>query len=354
MRFSVCIPNFNYEKFIGETIQSVLDQSFDDYEIIVADNASTDRSVDVVKSFRSPKIRLIENRYNIGFSPNLDRATEHARGDHLILLSSDDLMRKDALRTYAEVLASLAERSQDAVLTSAVDVIDPKGNVTEVYHRPRGSLFYATASVEESKHIDFARSVEKVSGLEALRASLRAKDKPAAFLATCYSRSLYQRVEGYNNACRVFPDYHFLNKLLALDPTFVYVPQRLFAYRVHGSNQAALEAGQGALKYQVDAYMHTVEFPESALEKTGVGRHELVEVFVEKALVERGLQSLAAGHALKAFRCLAFGLATYPKETLREPKTYGLMALLGLGPLGGWTARNLYGAYRARMKGAAR
>src|SRR5262245_28546178 len=97
--FSVCIPNYNYEKFIGETIQSVLDQSFQDFEILVADNASTDDSVRVIQSFRSPQLRLLENRYNIGFSPNLDRATHDARGQHLLLLSSDDLMRRDALKT---------------------------------------------------------------------------------------------------------------------------------------------------------------------------------------------------------------------------------------------------------------
>src|SRR5262245_7849518 len=84
--FSVCIPNYNYAKYIGETIQSVLDQRFQNFEIIVADNASTDGSVKVVEAFRSPKINIIQNRYNVGFSPNLDRATERARGEHLILL----------------------------------------------------------------------------------------------------------------------------------------------------------------------------------------------------------------------------------------------------------------------------
>src|SRR5690349_13181272 len=119
--FSVCIPNFNYAKYIGETVQSVLDQSFDDFEIVVADNASTDASVEVIERFQSPKITLIKNRYNIGFAPNLDRATESARGEHLILLSSDDLMKKDALASYAGVLRSLGEGRKRAVLTSAVD-----------------------------------------------------------------------------------------------------------------------------------------------------------------------------------------------------------------------------------------
>lgn len=348
--FSVCIPNYNYEKFIGRTIESVLAQSYDAFEIIVADNASTDGSREVVRGLASPRVRLIENRYNIGFSPNLDRATEEAKGDHLILLSSDDLMRPDALATYAEALEALGDARDHAVLTAAVDVIDPAGTVTEVLHRREGALFYDTATPAEAEALDFSRAPERYSGIDALRESLRAKNAPAAFLATCYSRALYDRVEGYNNACRVFPDFHFLTKLLAEDPIFLYVPRRLFAYRVHTSNQASTEAAQGALKYQVDAYMHTVEFPETALRRTGVSRQELVDVFIEKAVMERGLQSLASGNALKAFRCLAFGLATYPRETLREPKTYGLAALLGLGPLGGWTAKSLLDVYRVLQR----
>lgn len=347
MKFSVCIPNFNYAKYLGETISSVLDQSFSDFEIIVADNASTDDSIKVVESFKSPKIRLIKNRYNIGFAPNLDRATEDARGEHMILLSSDDLMKKDALGAYAEVLRSLGDKRRNSVLTSAFDVIDGKGELKEVMYRPKGQLFYQSTPAHALAGVEEHRRFEEFTGLEALRETLRAKNSPAAFVATCYSRELYERVEGYHNTYRIFPDGHFLNKLLAEDPVFVYVPERLFAYRVHSSNQTALEASQGALKYQVDAYMHTVEFPDDVLKKIGVSRQELVDVFVERALIDRGLQALVAGHPLKAFRCLAFGLAAYPKETIREPKSYGLAALLGLGPAAKPVSRALFKAYDA-------
>ena len=56
--FSICIPNFNYAQYIGETIQSVLDQTYQNFEIIIADNASTDNSVEVVQSFDDNRIRL--------------------------------------------------------------------------------------------------------------------------------------------------------------------------------------------------------------------------------------------------------------------------------------------------------
>ena len=105
--FSICIPNYNYGDYIGETIQSVLNQSYQNFEIIVADNASTDNSVDVVKSFKDDRIRLIQNEINIGFSPNLQKATMYANGDFINLLSSDDLMKPNALETTQLQLINL-------------------------------------------------------------------------------------------------------------------------------------------------------------------------------------------------------------------------------------------------------
>ncbi len=93
MRFSVCIPNYNYERFLGRTIQSVRDQMGAEFEILVSDNASTDRSMDIVRGFADPRIRWRVNRCNVGFAGNLDRAARLAEGERMIMLSSDDLMR---------------------------------------------------------------------------------------------------------------------------------------------------------------------------------------------------------------------------------------------------------------------
>lgn len=352
--FSICIPNYNYAKYIRATIQSVLDQDYPHFEIIVADNASTDDSVAAVESFGSKKIKLVRNRYNIGFSPNLDRATRAASNDFLILLSSDDLMRPGALSTYAEVLAGLGDQAERSVLTSALDVIDGAGNTTAVMTRRNGALFYEELAPDEAARVDWSRlDVVTNRGHFALAESLRHKNTPAAFLTTCYSRTLYEAVEGYNNPYRVFPDAAFLNKLLAQDPTLVYVPKRLFAYRVHQGNQLGLEARQQVLKYQIDAYMHTAEFPQDVLDEIGVARRELVDVFIEKAVMERGLQALAGGNRIKALKCLAFGFATYPGQSLREPKTYGLAGLLGLGPAAAPVARALQRGYQRLRRGVS-
>ena len=81
MKFSICIPNFNYERYIGRTIRSVLEQSHEDLEILIADNASTDRSVEVIQSIKDARIHVRVNACNVGFAGNLDRAASNAGGD---------------------------------------------------------------------------------------------------------------------------------------------------------------------------------------------------------------------------------------------------------------------------------
>lgn len=350
--FSVCIPNYNYARYLGETIESVLRQTWPHFEIVVADNASTDASLEIVERFKSDKIRVFRNRYNVGFAPNLDKATAPARNEHLIALSSDDLMHPEALATYARVLEGLGERRHRAVLTSAVDVIDADSRPTAVIHRPPGALSYRRLELAEAGRLDWAAlPVESHAGHEALNHALRAKDPPAVFLATCFSRALYEEVEGYNSGYRMWPDTHFLYKLLSRDSTLVYVPERLFSYRVHANNQMANEARSSALKYQVDAYLHTLEFPDAVLGELGLGREDLVDVFVEKSVMERGLQAMAAGNRQRALQCLAMGFATYPKAAARQPKTYALAGLLALGPAGGWAAGQLYRLHQRRKPG---
>ena len=346
--FSVCIPNFNYARYLGETLRSVLAQDFPHFEVIVADNASTDDSVAVVEALANSRVRLIRNPVNFGFAANLDRATEAASGNHLLLLSSDDLMRPGALTEYSRILESLGERASRAVLTSALDLVDAEGRLVGVQYRPRGELFY-TRSNSVSEETEGSEGLTMTPGLKALRESLLRKDSPAAFLATCYSRELYEAVGGYRSSYRVFPDSHFLNKLLAEDALLVYVPKRLFAYREHGENQLAVEAGQGALKYQVDAYLHSIEIPEEVLRRIDLRREDLVRVFVDRAVIDRGLQSLAAGQSVKGFRLLAFAIATYPGVAIKMVKSWALAFLVAIGPIGTWMARGLY-ARRVRRR----
>ena len=111
--FSICIPNYNYGHYIGETIQSILNQTYQNFEIIVADNASTDNSVEVIKSFDDDRIRLIQNNCNIGYSPNLHKATSCAQNDFILFLPSDDLLKKETQTDFSDFEKEIAALKYD-------------------------------------------------------------------------------------------------------------------------------------------------------------------------------------------------------------------------------------------------
>lgn len=97
LKLSICIPAYNGAKLIGETLESILRQSFGDYEVIVCDDCSTDNTVDVVQSFGDSRIRCYRNSANLGYGKNLQVCCERAQNDILFLMGQDDVLLKDAL-----------------------------------------------------------------------------------------------------------------------------------------------------------------------------------------------------------------------------------------------------------------
>ncbi len=86
---SVVIPLYNKEPYIKRAIDSILAQKIQDYEIIVIDDGSTDKSAEVVKSFPDPRIRLIQQE-NAGVSAARNRGIEEAKAELIAFLDADD------------------------------------------------------------------------------------------------------------------------------------------------------------------------------------------------------------------------------------------------------------------------
>lgn len=345
--FSICIPNFNYAHYIDKTIQSVLEQTYQNFEIIVADNASTDNSIEVIESFKDPRIRLIRNHYNIGFAPNLQRATMYAQNDFINLLSSDDLMKPHALETYARVIEEQWEESQMVVLLSDAEIVDSQSQVIGHVRKSKNGYDRIFLLSEEDKSFlqstSFENFYEVYQGLDVLRDTLSRLRNFGPFLTIVYSRKLWDEVEGYNAVRVIGPDKFFHYKLLALDPKVIYVRDSLYQYRVHGSpNQ---RAQQSTIKQQLDDYLNTLEYSEDFLGTLGLTRKDLIEVFLDRVCLKTGLTQLVYGSYSQAFRMLAFALAAYPAETFRLTKFYMLLGLLACGPLSRPMARLFYRGY---------
>ena len=335
MKFSVCIPNYNYERYLPETVKSVLSQNAE-LELLVSDNASTDGSVAVIEGFHDARISLRINQANVGFAGNLDRAARMATGEIINMLSSDDLMRPGALELYGKVFAGI---EPDAVVTSSVDVIDPQSVRTDGLG-PDASL-WAEGDLFTGLPVPDGVKVYRVEAGELLKRCLQTVRNPFHFLATAYPRSLYERIEGYGGGRVINPDKWFHWRLLGAASFAYYIDTPLFAYRWHGNNQTAQQKASGALKYLVDEYVSSFEVDAALLKRAGLSRDEVEKAFVEYDIARHGLATLAKGEAARARRILLFGLSAYPAHASRNWKLWAL-AGLSMVPLGQRVAKLAY------------
>tara|TARA_B100000315_G_scaffold87519_1_gene80355 strand:- start:896 stop:1921 length:1026 start_codon:yes stop_codon:yes gene_type:complete len=85
------MSTYNGEKYLRESIESVLNQTFSDFEFLIIDDASTDSSQDIINNYNDPRIILIENKDNIGQAESLNRGLREAKGDYIGRMDQDDL-----------------------------------------------------------------------------------------------------------------------------------------------------------------------------------------------------------------------------------------------------------------------
>lgn len=106
---TVFMAAFNGEAYIEKAIQSVLNQSFTDFELLIINDGSTDRTVDIVRQFTDPRVRLVHNDSNQGLTFTRNRGIEEAKGTYIAILDCDDIAMPDRLKAQTVFLGSHPE-----------------------------------------------------------------------------------------------------------------------------------------------------------------------------------------------------------------------------------------------------
>lgn len=126
MYISIGIPFFNAEKYLEDAIKSVLAQTFKNWELILVDDGSTDRSLEIAQSFVDPRIRIIADGCNRRLPYRLNQIINEAKYDLIARMDADDLMAVDRLEKQVKVLNENPEI--DLVVTSLYSI----GNKNEI------------------------------------------------------------------------------------------------------------------------------------------------------------------------------------------------------------------------------
>ena len=123
---SIITPTFNSQEFIKQSIDSILDQTYKNWELVLVDDASTDNTIKVINSYISkhPNIYLIKNTTNQGAGVSRNKGIKAAKGDFIAFLDADDLWLPHKLETQIELML----KNNLDVCFSSYDLMDEVGN----------------------------------------------------------------------------------------------------------------------------------------------------------------------------------------------------------------------------------
>lgn len=100
---SVCIPTYNNEEYIGRTIESILKQTHQKWELIIVDDCSKDRTVEIIEQYEDSRIHLFRNEKNLGMAGNWNRCVELASGEYIKFICADDILMAECLETELKI-----------------------------------------------------------------------------------------------------------------------------------------------------------------------------------------------------------------------------------------------------------
>ena len=134
-RVSVLMTIYNAEPYLRAAIDSLVGQTFTDWELIAVENGSTDRSPSIVTDYSDPRVKIFPMVKNIGRTPALRFAFEQARSEYIAVLDADDISLPDRLKRQVEFL----DRHPDVALVGSwAQQIDEHGKIFDVFEPPSG------------------------------------------------------------------------------------------------------------------------------------------------------------------------------------------------------------------------
>lgn len=225
-KVSVCIPVYNCEKFVGAAVESVLAQTYKDFELLVLDNCSTDRTPEILAGYSDARIRVRRNKETLDYEDNWNEAIRGAAGDYIKVLCADDLLYPDCLERQVRAIG------QDGVslVCSGRDVINPDGKVL--------------------MRRNFASKEMFLDGRSAVRRSMRSGTntlgEPAAVL---FKRSALEQAGVFSAEFPYVIDLNLWMRLL-LTGGLYSIPESLCAFRVSNDSWSVKIYGSQASDFQ--------------------------------------------------------------------------------------------------------
>jgi glycosyltransferase involved in cell wall biosynthesis len=245
---SVCVPSYRGATHIAAAIESVLAQTFPDFELLIVDDDSPDATAAVVARYLDPRIRFFRNERNLGAEGNWNRCLELARGRYFKLLPQDDLLAPSCLARQVAVLDA-DQSHQLALVFCARTIIDghARAFMTRGYPSRRGG---------------------SISGRSLIRSCLRRGTnligEPASVL---FRTGLARRVGRFDASIGYIVDLDYWFRLLLRGDAY-YLPESLASFRVSSGSWSVAIGKKQSVEFQnfIAKVAANPEFGVSALD----------------------------------------------------------------------------------------
>ena len=238
---SICIPTFNGEKYLSDTLNSVIAQSYKNFEVIIGDDDSVDNTFEIISKYQSQmkqQVKLIRNNKRLGIGANWNNTIAHAKGKYIKMLFQDDVMAPNCLERFVEILES--DSTIGLLACKRKFIIDKDFNFeAENWLKLHGNLQHALNGSEfESGVLDKSFIRSKLF----FNSPLNKIGEPSC---TMIRRDIICDVGYFNEQLKQKLDYEFYYRLLKHSHIKI-IEEKLISIRLHG-NQATVKNSKNNL-----------------------------------------------------------------------------------------------------------
>ncbi len=210
---SVLLPVYNGEAYLAEAVQSILDQTFTNFELIILNDGSKDHSLEIIQGFKDPRIAVIDNPQNLGLIATLNKGLAAARGKFVARMDADDRAFPERLQVQSDYLSS---HPGIAVVGTWAQVIDANGNFLKIHRNPLDH---------------FAIMYELMFGNTITHPSIMMR------------KDVILSIQGYDMRWQHAEDYDLYSRLVHTH-ALANIGQPLLYYRQHGTSVTGMESSQ--------------------------------------------------------------------------------------------------------------
>lgn len=213
MKISIVMASYNYAPIIGEAIESVINQTYKDWELIIVDDGSTDNSVEVIKKYLSDnRIKLYINEKNLGLAKTVRKGIQYSTSDWIAFLESDDKFFPNALEEKVKAISTDAD-----IIFSDLELFGDKECVIHL-QKHFDNLNNFIVNLKKSGFIEnFAKILPKINVIPTFSVVMTKKE----LLAKC----------DFNPLCKSTLDYYLWAQLACYK--VYYINKKLTYWRMH-------------------------------------------------------------------------------------------------------------------------